>query len=203
MALSTLTTQSNLLPLAVLKVLQHGWWAASTTLLGTTVFSIMSIKMELWQQLQDNLLLPVDNKVLLLTSNNSNIQLLMLMELNTEFTTMELWPQQLELSLPLVVLQASKPTSIQLHTKLHKQEMRITESTPMDLFSPLKVYSWLLEASRAWQSTLNLLNIKLSPMEELNITFTRMVLSLIAKESSLLWVESMDLRHLFKVLNST
>lgn len=40
-------------------------------------------------------------------------------------------------------------------------------------------------------------------MEELNITFTRMVLSLIAKESSLLWVESMDLRHIFKVLNLT
>jgi hypothetical protein len=40
-------------------------------------------------------------------------------------------------------------------------------------------------------------------MEELNITFTRMVLSLIAKESSLLWVESKDLRHIFKALNST
>ncbi len=30
-----------------------------------------------------------------------------------------------------------------------------------------------------------------------------MVLSLIAKESSLHWVESMDLRHIFKALNST
>ncbi len=72
----------------------------------------MSIKMELWQQLQDNLLLLVDNKVLLITSNNSNTKLHMLVEFNTEFTTMELLPQQLVFSLPLAALQASKPTLI-------------------------------------------------------------------------------------------